>query len=202
MAPVMTGQYTGASFTMQELDNLKKLSKQPANETLLGLTSMFKVFAKDGSFAFVALSDLDLDTDGQKDPNIRYESTHQSQTSVDPQGEWLNSNTLNFIVLPGGFSARHGNTCPMRTLATVAYNGHIAHCIVADIGPKSKFGEGSIALHRALGFERVKNEKIVDCGIDSGVTTVIYANTSISTPCNQSDIDKACKPYWDKFTAS
>ena len=150
-------------------------------------------------FAFYSNSKLDLDTDGVKIAGINYDSTHQNQTSIDPNGRWLNSNNVNFIVIPGGFSDRHGGV-GVKTLATVIYNGHVAHCVIADVGPRSKFGEGSIALHRALGFERIHGNHIVDCGIDNGVEILIYIGATIPRiPCTQKDIDDACTPYWNKF---
>lgn len=163
---------------------------------------MMKVFAADGSSAFLTLSDLDLDTDGVREPGIHYESTHQSRTSLDPKGEWLNSNALNFIVVPIGFSERHGSAVGIGTLATVVYAGRVAHSVVADLGPRQKFGEGSIALHRALGFERVHDGHIVDVGIDRGVLMLIYLRSQIGLArFSQHDIDKACAPLWAKFTS-
>ena len=187
---------------MRQLDHIRGLPKAPIHENLVGLTSMMKVFAADGNAAFLTLSDLDLDTDGVRDPNIHYESTHQSATSLDPKGKWLNSNLLNFIVVPGGFNERHGKKVGLGTLATVIYSGRVAHAVVADFGPRTKFGEGSIALHRALGFERVRNGRIVDVGIDRGVLMLIYLGTRMKRgPFAQSDVDQACDPLWAKFSS-
>ncbi len=188
---------------MKELDHLHNLHSVSVNENLDGLESMRKVFALDGSAVFLAISDLDLDTDGLEDPSIRYEPTHQAQTSIDEHGKWLNSNRLNFIVLPIGFNGRHGNTVPIGTLATVLYGDKVAHAVVADHGPPKKFGEGSIALHRAFGFERVRpNGHIRDIGIDGGVTTLVYLNSAHSHgPFTQADINALCAPLWAKFTS-
>ena len=58
--------------------------------------------------------------------------------------------------------------------------------VFADTGPKTKIGEGSIALHRSLGFERVRpNGHILDAGIDSGVVTIVFpgsGNGKAQTP--------------------
>lgn len=189
------------------LDKLLSLKSTPVTELyngepLLGLASIVKVFTEDGSSAFLTNSKLDLDTDGKKDSLIRYESTNQPQTSIDPAGAWCNSNQINFIVMPGGMSDRHGGMLGMGTLATVCYKGSHAHCVVADIGPHAKYGEGSIALHRALGFERVKNNLIVDIGIDRGVLTLIYIGQAIEKrPLTQKDINLACEPLWVKFNS-
>ena len=191
---------------MKELDQIKSLKLSPVFEPHLdGLISIEKRFASDGSSAFLTVSDLDLDTDGAKDPGIKYEPTHQSQTSIDPAGTWLNSNKLNFTVLPLDFAKRHGGSAnfPKGCLCTVVYKGKFAHAIYADDGPHHKFGEGSIALHRALGFERVKpNKRIQDVGIDQPVFILWYIGSNIGkTPCIQADINKACEPLWAKFTS-
>lgn len=174
--------------------------KEPA---LVGLQSIVKVFADDGSAAFISVSDLDLDTDGKRDPAIKYEPTFQEQTSIDPKGEWCDSNDINFIVLPGGFVDRHGgpSMIPLGCLATVIYKDKVAHAIFADVGPRGKYGEGSIALHRALGFERVgKKGKIIDLSIEGDVTIVLYLGTRVSTiSCFQSEIDAEAGALWAKF---
>ena len=188
---------------MSLIEKIKTLHSEPAGETnLTGMQSFNKVFSKDDSTpAFFSISKLDLDTDGKKDPNIHYESTHQDVTSIDPHGDWLNSNTLNFYVLPGNFTKRHGGI-KTGCLGTVIYGDKFAHAIFADVGPKTKYGEASIHVHRTLGFERVKNGHILDCGIDNNVGILIYINSVIPhTPCTQSDIDEACKEHWEKFNS-
>lgn len=174
---------------MELKEALAKLKTVNLTYKKLGLQSFCKVFSADGKPAFVSTSDLDLDTDGKKNPNIRYEKTHQNQTSIDSNGSWLDSNTLNFIVLPGGFEKDFGGV-HIGCLATIIYKDKVAHAIYADVGPKDKFGEGSIALHRALGFERVKNGKIIDIGIDNNVVIILHINSKISkTPCTQDQIN-------------
>ena len=171
---------------VEKLHSLKTIKLDYDKE---GLESFSKVFSASGKPAFVSVSDLDLDTDGKKNSGIHYESTHQNQTSIDSSGSWLDSNTLNFIVLPGGFEKDFGGV-HIGCLATVIYKDKVAHAIYADVGPRAKFGEGSIALHRALGFERVKNGKIQDIGIDNGVTIILHINSKISkTPCTQAQIN-------------
>ena len=181
----------------------ENLKSTPVFEDLEGLVSSKKVYASDGTAAFLTLSKLDLDTDSNLGPDIKVESTHQNQTTIDPSGLWMNSNTIPFIVMPGGFSERHGKSMGMGTLATVFYNGRHCHAVVADIGPKHKYGEGSIALHRALGFERIKNGKIQDIGIDSGVTMLLYIGSNIGRkPFIGSDVAKATEPWYQKFAQS
>lgn len=129
--------------------------------------------------ALVFVSDLDLDTDGKNDPAIHYESTHQAQTSIDPSGKTVNSNTVPFVVLPGGFGKEYG--IHLGDIAAVIYRDKIEFAVFADTGPRTKIGEGSIALHRSLGFERVKNGRIVDVGIDAGVVTIVFPGSGDGT---------------------
>lgn len=138
-------------------------------------------------------SDLDLDTDGKKDPGIIYESTHQSQTSIDQSGTIVSSNSTPYFVLPGGFYGQFG--IKIGDVAAVLYKDRIEFAVFADTGPKKKIGEGSIALHRTLGFERIRpNGHILDAGIDSDVVTLVFpgsGNGKPQTPDNIRQIGKA-----------
>lgn len=122
-------------------------------------------------------SDLDLDTDGEEEPGITYEPTHQRGLSI---GGGVNSNRVPYVVLPIGFAKEHG--LRMGDVAAVLYRDRIEYAVLADQGPRQKIGEGSIALHRALGFERVKNGRIVDVGIPGGVITILFQNSGNGTP--------------------
>jgi len=51
---------------------------------------------------WVTTEKLDLDTDGGNDLSIKYESTHQSDTSLHwPKGSPVDSNVTRFVVIPG-----------------------------------------------------------------------------------------------------
>ena len=184
---------------MSPADSLNALPQTQVPADYIGLVSLVEIKSAQGTRAFLANSDLDLDTDGLESPGVHYEPTHQRQTSIDPAGTWLNSNEVNFVVIPGGFPERHNRACEVGTLATVFRGGRIAHAVIADQGPRTKFGEGSIALHRALGFERIRNGRIVDAGIDPPVGTLFYIGRTIAGPFNQDDIDRACAPLWAQF---
>ena len=122
-------------------------------------------------WALYLKSDLDLDTDGGHAPGIIWDATHQDETSLRwPDGKPVDSNSIPFVVIPGKWNRgiKLGDMCH------VQYANKVVAAIVADIGPQRKVGEGSIALHRLLGFERVRNGRIVDIGIESGVRTVFY----------------------------
>lgn len=150
-----------------------------------GLQELSKVF-RPGQVAFCSLSKLDLDTDGKRSPQItHYEPTHQDQVSIDPEGHWCDSNEIPFYVLPGNWP--HGG-CALGTVATVFYGGAHVHAIFADKGPSGKYGEASLAVHRALGFERIHDGRIQDVGIDSGVTILIYIGEAMPVPCTFDEV--------------
>jgi hypothetical protein len=162
------------------------------------------VTAPSGHTAIRAVSDLDLDTDGVRDTALQYEPTHLRQTSLDPGGKWLDSNALPYFVLPGGF-VRFFAGAPLGVVATVFYGGRHCHAVYADTGPRGKFGEGSIALHRALGFERVRPDgSIRDQRIEGGVTTLIYQDCLVPQARRRlafrpADINAVAEPLLELF---
>lgn len=170
------------------------------DENLKTLTKMVKVFAADGSGAILAVSGLQTDTDGKRSPLIHnYESTHQDQITYDSHPPTIDSNAIPFAVMPIGFSARHGHQCEMGTLGTIFYNGRHVHVVYADLGPEYKFGEASIAVHRALGIELVHNGHYTDSGIESGVTSLIYLGSHLALPLTADKINQAAEVLYKKF---
>ena len=176
--PSGTGLHLGAIAF--ELEIAQKVSP-----SLAGLEAMFVL--PDGQLYFE--SDLDLDTDGEKDPGIVYESTHQDQTTLRlANGHSLNANNVPFFVLPGlsfdGASVKVGGIkVELGDIAAMLYKDKLEFAVFADTGPKKKIGEGSIALHRSLGFERIKsNGHIKDVGIDNDVVTIIFPGSGDGTP--------------------
>lgn len=83
----------------------------------------------------------------------------------DPR-RYVDSETVPFIVIPGGVQwAKLG----MR--ARVTYKGKTAEAIVADIGPRTKIGEGSIALADLLGIKSNPKTGGVSSGVDYAIFT-------------------------------
>lgn len=114
-------------------------------------------------------SDLDLDTDGKRDPSITYDRSHQDEVSI---GGEVDANVTPYFVLPIGFGQAYG--IRKGDVAAVLYRDRIEFAVLADRGPSEKIGEGSTALHRSLGFERVVAGRIRDVGIDHGVITIVF----------------------------
>jgi hypothetical protein len=87
--------------------------------------------------------------------------------------------------LAGEFARRTG--VGVGDFGVVIANGRTVPVIVADTGPYSKLGEGSLALHRALGHEQCAERshgdvcvRIDDAGesIASGVTTILFPGSA------------------------
>src|ERR1700694_4890987 len=98
----------------RQLISLKnKANSTPVAEALDGLEWMKKVFTSDRNHcAFLSRSTLALDTNSIREAGITYEATHQDQTSIDQEGNWLDANKVNYFVLPEGFATRYHHTPP------------------------------------------------------------------------------------------
>lgn len=185
---------------VMNFDSIRKLAAIPVPGEvgiLHGLESLVKVFNKAGQPAFLSKCKLELDTDGKRNPEItHYDVDHQDTTSL---GHWVQSDKICYIVLPGGFGLRHDGF-QIGMLATVCYKGKIVHAIVADVGPKAKFGEGSIMLHEAIDGSRVKKGRILNIGIDGGVEILWYLGSKINgTPCSQADVNNQAAPLFASY---
>jgi len=73
--------------------------------------------------------------------------------------------------------------------------------IVADYGPKSKIGEGSLALFRAFGYERVVNGRIKDFGIDKHFDMVLFPGSGDGKCHNHAWIEAKALACWRAVTA-
>ena len=115
---------------------------------------------------------LELDTDGShfysQDP------TGQRDTSLhDAHDRPVDANTVPYFVLPcHGFCDKFG--IRLGDIAAVIYKNKVEFAVFADCGPAHKLGEGSIALHRALGHETITHGTLRNEGIDNGVITIVF----------------------------
>lgn len=166
------------------LEKLLNLSSEKLKDKYFGL-EFLKLLTQHTNY-LLTKSKLDLDTDGVRDKTIlHWDSDHQDQTTL----KGLNSNVHPYVVLPGGFTKKHKDIV-LGNLCTVFYKDRYVHAVYGDVGPRSKFGEASIAVHRGLGFERVKNGRIVNCGLDSDVFILVYSGVK---PENCLDVDSIHK---------
>lgn len=164
---------------MKAKDFISKLESLPQLNVTEGLKKEISTTHIGQRAVLVTTTQLDLDTDGGNDPSIQWESTHQSDTSLHwPKGSPVDSNASPFVVIPGGgWSKRHNIKFGDVGFAQIDSCPNVVPVIVADGGPKNKIGEGSIALFRAFGEERIKNHKVADVGLDSRFRMLIFPNS-------------------------
>jgi hypothetical protein len=133
-------------------------------------------------------SNLELDSDGSrfatKDASGRKQDpTGDPNTSLRYPGskrESVAADAVPYLVLPGKFYQQFG--VELGDIAAVIYKNCVEFAIFADIGPSKKLGEGSIALHRALGHEPIRNGRYHDEGIDGAVITIVFPGSGNGTP--------------------
>lgn len=134
-------------------------------------------------------SKLSLDLDGspfwqQDQPDSQPQTAVKWEDGVD-----VDSNVYNYFVLPGNFWNAHGFR--EGDIGVVIYGLRVVFACFVDVGPTTSLGEGSIALHRELGFETVKNNVVnTKWGIDSGVVTIVFPQTG-----KGKQLKKGWKPY-------
>lgn len=184
---------------LKEIRDYMPAHAKSERDGLKGEEGAWSLTSENGQMGFYFISDLDLVTDGGEDPGIRFESTHQSDTTLHHRsGEPLNSNKVPFVVLPlGTWRREHG--IKLGDFGYVAYNGRVVAVIAGDLGPRTKLGEGSIALHRALGFERVRNGRIRDIGIEGGVRTLMFPGSGDGFCPPNAEIESRAARLWELF---
>jgi hypothetical protein len=125
--------------------------------------------------------------------------------AVDDQAAYVDSETIAYISLPKAplvgmaKSAADANAVPLQ-LGDLAFvrnrkNGKSGYAIFADIGPKGKIGEGSIALAEMLGIPSSPRRG----GAAGGVQFVVFLGSGNGKPRAQSDIDHDGKARLDAW---
>ncbi len=120
-----------------------------------------------------------------------------SRDRKDPQ-RYVNSEAVNYIVVPGGLDAKVGNQrIELGNLAVVIrpQTGAHAYAIVADIGPSKHIGEGSIALANALGIPSSYRTG----GVREGIVYVAFPGSGQGWPLSQQDIDQQGASLFSKW---
>jgi hypothetical protein len=150
---------------------------KPVKQSFNGVTFAAKL--PDGELVFQ--SELQLDTDGWPDGKNQGDSTWQPTTSLRySNGGSVNANTVPYFVLPQTWYGQFG--IKVGDLGAVVYKDKLAFAVFADVGPKSKLGEGSLQLLRQLGEERLRpNGRIINSGMGGGVTTLVFPGSKADT---------------------
>lgn len=114
------------------------------------------------------LGKMDIDDDG-RGPSLG-DPDYQNDTSLHgPDGKPLDATTQPYVVTPPQIiQATIGVV--LGCLVLVIYNGVVARCVCADIGPSDKCGEASIATAQALGIP----SSPINGGVSGGVVYVFY----------------------------
>lgn len=147
-------------------------------------------------------SKLGVDYDGSFVAANTPGMTDQKDTSLElagPNGKPVptDSDTVSYVVMPNAGNADPGirkefaarTRTSLGNVGIVVFQDHVIPVVVADGGPYNKIGEGSMALHRALGTELclVRNSDGVctkvnenPSSISGGVTTIIFTGSSVA----------------------
>lgn len=90
---------------------------------------------------------------------------------------YVDAATVPYIAIPRDLLA-HGARPGDLGVALVLASSALSACIVADVGPRGRIGEGSIALAEALGLPSDPRAG----GVESGVACVVFPHSSKGWP--------------------
>jgi hypothetical protein len=145
-------------------------------ETFLGGKILFRLL----SGQLYVDADMDIDADGSPNYQKLDPQYGQRDTSLRySDGSSVDAEKVPYFVLPGNFFQQQG--IRLGDIAAVVYKGRVEFAILADIGPTTKIGEGSIALSRSLGNEPVINGTVQN-GIDEDVVYIVFPGSGNGTP--------------------
>ena len=141
---------------------------------------------KPGNWWGVVTKDGQPVVQGDSDPYPGYyvstTSLENKQYATSDPRRYVDSGTVPYVVLPpallkeaklGDFAAVINET-----------NGRVAYAQVADIGPKDKLGEGSIALAEQLGLKSDPKRG----GVSKGITYVVFPRSGDGKPRSVDEI--------------
>jgi hypothetical protein len=181
------------------MEKFQRCSGDPNN--LVRLVRFPKIDGLPG-VAIAFTSKLGVDYDGSWVAAHTPGMTDQKDTSKEypgPNGQNVptDSDSIPYIVIPNAGHAdsaiRNGFTTntgvKLGDLGVVLFQGHVVPVVVADGGPFNKIGEGSVALHRALGREFCLSRNAEGTcvklnpspsSIEGGVSAIIFTDSQVS----------------------
>jgi hypothetical protein len=125
---------------------------------------------------------------GSKDPYPGfYVSTTALQDphkAVEDPTRYVDSSKVAYLSIPSNTVKEFGLHVGDVGFAYCRATGQMSAAIVADVGPRNKYGEGSIALARALGLPASPRRG----GTDSGVVCCVFKGTRRGWPRTSADI--------------
>ncbi len=98
---------------------------------------------------------------------------------------YVDSQVIPYIVLPSPVMKEGGAKLGDFAFVINRKNGKLSHAIIADIGPKDKLGEGSIALAETLGIPSNPRRG----GTDGGVIYVVFPRSGNRNPRPLTEIE-------------
>ena len=123
-------------------------------------------------------SSMELDTDGWPDGLVRGDPDWQEGTSLryaDANHASLNANKVPYFVLPLPTKWASQFKISLGDYAAVICRDRLAFAVFGDQGPPNKLGEGSIALLRSLGSERIKPDgHVINAGLEGSAITIVF----------------------------
>lgn len=137
-----------------------------------------------GNGAIYIKSDMDTDADGSPrakeiDEFGLLETALSRDNGWRGEGRFVNAETIPYYVLPGKFNLVFGTRCKLGDVALLRRRETEVLAIYADIGPKTKLGEGSIKAVESLGANPWNHAKTkIVSGIEFGVEYLVFPGSS------------------------
>lgn len=110
------------------------------------------------------------------------------------QRRYVDSSTVPYLAIPPELRVAG---VKLGDVARVSYRDQWCEAIVADIGPRGKVGEGSIALANALGI----NGSPKHGGVGRGVDVVLWVGSSRGWPRTRDSIRAQVELAWEALRA-
>jgi hypothetical protein len=127
-----------------------------------------------------------------------------------------NADRINYVVIPNaGPPENRGEFHSLTGLGVgdfgvVIWNGAVVPVIVADTGPYTKLGEGSLALHRSLGHEQCAMRDTADvclqskeqASIDEDVVTILVPGTArhdLTAETLEAAVPREAMRLWESY---
>jgi Fungal chitosanase of glycosyl hydrolase group 75 len=143
-------------------------------------------------------SDMDIDADGSPRALEIDPGPGQLETSLTYEDDRpVNSERVPYFVLPSGFFQKFN--IRLGDIGAVIYRGKVTYAVFADVGPSDLTGEGSLALHEALGhnpWEDSSRSRILNESIPDGVVYVVFPGSGDGTPQTPARISAVGAKLW------
>jgi hypothetical protein len=110
----------------------------------------------------------------------------------DPR-RYVDAETVPYVVISQSLLPRY--TVRLGDVAMVIYQTREVGAVVADIGPRNHYGEGSIALADALGIPSSPRAG----GVRQGVTFLVFQNSSRGWPREVPEIQAQARELFDSW---